>query len=159
MSNSEPLPFGGLLLRYRAAARVTQEQLASRACLSPDTIAALERGRRKAPHAGTVACLADALGLEEQERAQLVAAAHGTGYTGTTRAIGRRRAVAVEEPGGDAASAAREAARARHRPSWRLTGQPTRALPRYITHPSSSLPRCYECANGGCGRHAARLCW
>jgi hypothetical protein len=37
--------------------------------------------------------------------------------------------------------------------------QTTLAVPRYITHLSSPPPCCHECANGGCGCHAARLCW
>ena len=42
MSTREPTPFATLLLRYRAAAHLTQEQLAARAGLSSDAIAALE---------------------------------------------------------------------------------------------------------------------
>src|SRR5258706_11263063 len=74
MSTREPTPFATLLLRYRAAAHLTQEQLGARAGLSSDTIAALERGKRRTPRAATVEQLAEALGLEAPERAHLAAA-------------------------------------------------------------------------------------
>jgi predicted ATPase/transcriptional regulator with XRE-family HTH domain len=47
---------------------LTQEQLAARAGISTDAIAALERGKRRAPRVATVKLLADALGLTESER-------------------------------------------------------------------------------------------
>jgi predicted ATPase/DNA-binding XRE family transcriptional regulator len=72
---NKPASFGELLRRYRAATHLTQEELAARASLSPDAIAALERGKRRTPRGATVELLADALGLEAQERAQFVAAA------------------------------------------------------------------------------------
>jgi predicted ATPase/DNA-binding XRE family transcriptional regulator len=55
--------FGALLRRWRVAAGLSQEALAERAGLSSDAVAALERGRRRAPRRGTVALLADALGV------------------------------------------------------------------------------------------------
>jgi non-specific serine/threonine protein kinase len=67
--------FGALLLRYRTAAGLTQEQLAARAGLSPDAIAALERGKRHTPRASTLELLVTALGLNEDERAKLQNAA------------------------------------------------------------------------------------
>jgi predicted ATPase/DNA-binding XRE family transcriptional regulator len=76
MTNADPGPFGALLLRLRAAAGLTQEQLAARAGLSPKAIAALERGKRRSPRAATVELLANALGLEAPARAQFIAAAH-----------------------------------------------------------------------------------
>src|SRR5262249_29220224 len=82
MATTEPAPFGALLLRFRAAAGFTQEQLAARAGLSPNAVAALERGRRRTPRATTVELLAAALGLEAPAREQLVAAARGTGRIG-----------------------------------------------------------------------------
>jgi predicted ATPase/DNA-binding CsgD family transcriptional regulator/transcriptional regulator with XRE-family HTH domain len=72
---NKPAAFGAVLRRYRAATHLTQEQLAARAGLSPDAIAALERGKRRTPRGATVELLADALGLEAQERAQFVVAA------------------------------------------------------------------------------------
>ncbi len=68
-------PFGAQLLRWREAAGLSQEELATRAGLSPKTIAGLERGRRHAPRSATVERLATALGLAAMERAQLVLAA------------------------------------------------------------------------------------
>ncbi len=73
-SDGHPPTFGALLLRWRAAAGLTQEELAARIGLSPEAIAALERGRRRTPRGVTVELLADALGLEAQERAQLFVA-------------------------------------------------------------------------------------
>ncbi|MEU8223200.1 tetratricopeptide repeat protein [Kribbella sp. NPDC048915] len=67
--------FGGLLRRHRRIAGLSQEKLAELAGLSVDAIAALERGRRRAPRAQTVRLLADALGLAESDRSLLAAAA------------------------------------------------------------------------------------
>jgi predicted ATPase/DNA-binding XRE family transcriptional regulator len=67
--------FGALLRRYRLSANFSQQALAERANLSVDAIAALERGRRRAPRPDTVALLAEALDLAAAERAALIAAA------------------------------------------------------------------------------------
>jgi predicted ATPase/DNA-binding CsgD family transcriptional regulator/DNA-binding XRE family transcriptional regulator len=67
--------FGARLRRLREAAGLTQEALAERAGLSPNAIGALERGGRRHPHPGTVHALAQALGLSQEERAALLAAA------------------------------------------------------------------------------------
>jgi transcriptional regulator with XRE-family HTH domain len=53
---------------------MTQEQLAARAGLSPDAIAALERGKRHTPRATTVELLITALGLDDAAQAQFRAA-------------------------------------------------------------------------------------
>ena len=53
---------------------MTQEELASRAGLSPNAIGSLERGQRQRPHPHTVRALADAMQLPEERRASLVAA-------------------------------------------------------------------------------------
>ena len=71
----EPVPFGTLLLRLRAAAGLTQEQLAARAGLSPNAISALESGKRHTPRFATVELLAAALALDGQQRNELLAAA------------------------------------------------------------------------------------
>ncbi len=68
---------GDLLRRFRVAAGLTQEALAERARVSPDTIAALEQGRRRAPRLSTVTEIANALGLGPSERAALANAAAG----------------------------------------------------------------------------------
>ena len=64
--------FGERLRRLREAAGLTQEQLAERAGLSSNAIAALESGRRQRPYSSTMQALSDALGLSEEERTQLV---------------------------------------------------------------------------------------
>jgi predicted ATPase/DNA-binding XRE family transcriptional regulator len=71
------VPFGALLLRYRTAAGLTQMQLAERAGLSHEAVAALERGRRRIPRASTVHLLAHALGLDADTRVRLLMAARG----------------------------------------------------------------------------------
>lgn len=70
--------FGGLLRRCRLVAGYSQQDLAERAGLSVDAVAALERGRRRSPRAFTVRALADALALDETGRRALVDAASGT---------------------------------------------------------------------------------
>ena len=65
------LTFSQLLRRYRAAAGLTQEELAERAGLSGRGVADLERGVRVAPYLRTVRRLADALGLSEERTAFL----------------------------------------------------------------------------------------
>ena len=68
-------PFGVVLRRLRDTAGLTQEELAEAAGLSGKAIGALERGERRRPHPHTVRSLAKALGLSEEERAPLLAAA------------------------------------------------------------------------------------
>ena len=113
MSSAQPPSFGALLRRRRAAAGLTQAQLAAQAGLSPATVAALERGRRRAPRDATVGLLVDALGLDERARARFVAAAQDAAEP---RATERRRGAAGDAPG---------AAAGRWRGSWQLSGQPT----------------------------------
>jgi predicted ATPase/DNA-binding XRE family transcriptional regulator len=71
-----PGPFGILLQQYRAAAGLSQEELAARASLSRRGISDLERGERRLPHPATVRRLAEALNLDEVERASLLASIH-----------------------------------------------------------------------------------
>ncbi len=66
------IPFGEYLRRLREERGLTQEQLAERAGLSSNAIAALESGRRQRPYPSTMQALSDALGLSEGERTQLV---------------------------------------------------------------------------------------
>ena len=69
--------FGALLRRYRLAARLSQAALAERARMSPNGIGALERGYRRYPLRQTVAFLAKALALSDEERRAFeVAASH-----------------------------------------------------------------------------------
>jgi transcriptional regulator with XRE-family HTH domain/tetratricopeptide (TPR) repeat protein len=75
---AEPeLGFAGLLRQLRAEARLTQEELAEAASLSPQAVGALERGIHRTAHKDTAVLLADALGLPEQVRILFVAAARG----------------------------------------------------------------------------------
>jgi predicted ATPase/transcriptional regulator with XRE-family HTH domain len=72
---SRSSPFGLLLLRYRLAAKLSQEALAERARLSVDAISALERGTRRSPQRETVALLAGALQLNDEQGRAFAAAA------------------------------------------------------------------------------------
>jgi len=67
--------FGPRLRQLRQAAGLTQEQLAERAGVSAQAVAALETGRRRHPYPHTVRALAAALGLSGAERTGLAAAA------------------------------------------------------------------------------------
>jgi transcriptional regulator with XRE-family HTH domain/tetratricopeptide (TPR) repeat protein len=67
--------FGALLREHRRNAGLTQEQLAARASISSQAIGALERGTRRFPHQYTVTRLADALGLDGEQRAAFTTAA------------------------------------------------------------------------------------
>jgi tetratricopeptide (TPR) repeat protein/transcriptional regulator with XRE-family HTH domain len=68
--------FGFLLRRYRAAANLTQEELAERSGMSVQAIGALERGDRRSPRPTTVEYLAGALSLDSEQKQAFVAAAH-----------------------------------------------------------------------------------
>ncbi len=79
-SPMSPLPttsltFADLLRQHRAAAGLTQEELAERAQLSVDAVSTLERGTRRSPRKETVALLAAALALAPEERAAFALAA------------------------------------------------------------------------------------
>jgi DNA-binding XRE family transcriptional regulator len=74
-----PGQVGDLLRGYRAAARLTQEELAALTGLSLDAVGALERGLRRAPRRSTVLALADALQLDRRQREALLRAFHDDG--------------------------------------------------------------------------------
>jgi class 3 adenylate cyclase/tetratricopeptide (TPR) repeat protein len=74
LGDDEPPSFATLLRRYRAAARLTQEELAERAGLSARAITDLERGVRRSPYPDTVNRLAQALQLGATEREALLRA-------------------------------------------------------------------------------------
>ena len=71
------LSFAGLLRQLRAEARLTQEELADAAALSPRSISDLERGINRTARKDTAQLLADALGLAGPVRELFVAAARG----------------------------------------------------------------------------------
>ena len=77
-SVAEPLlSFAGLLRQFRTEARLTQEELADAAGLSPRSVSDLERGINRTARKDTAVLLADALSLTGQVRVLFVAAARG----------------------------------------------------------------------------------
>jgi len=72
-----PGTFADLLRKLRTEARLTQEELAEAAGLSPRSVSDLERGIAVTPHRDTVRLLADALQLIGPARAQFEAVARG----------------------------------------------------------------------------------
>jgi len=87
----QPAPeFAGLLRKLRTEARLTQEDLAEAAGLSPRSISDLERGVNRTAHKETARLLADALHLIGPARAEFEAVARGRlpGGAGTGGAIG-----------------------------------------------------------------------
>ena len=77
MVEQSVLGFAGLLRQLRAEARLTQEELADAAGLSPRSVSDLERGINRTARKDTAELLARALGLAEPARAVFVAAARG----------------------------------------------------------------------------------
>ena len=71
------LSFAGLLRQFRAEARLTQEELADDAGLSPRSVSDLERGINRTARKETALLLAEALGLDGRVRELFVAAARG----------------------------------------------------------------------------------
>jgi predicted ATPase/DNA-binding XRE family transcriptional regulator len=74
-TGSDAGSFSLLLRQTRVAAALSQEELAERAGLSARGVSDLERGLRRAPRLETVRMLADALGMNDAERAALLVAA------------------------------------------------------------------------------------
>jgi len=77
VADQPALSFAGLLRQLRAEARLTQEELAEAAGVSPRSVSDLERGINQTARKDTAQLLADALGLAEPVRALFVAAARG----------------------------------------------------------------------------------
>ncbi|HEX6818167.1 MAG TPA: tetratricopeptide repeat protein [Ktedonobacterales bacterium] len=71
MDATVPLSFGELLTRYRAAAHLTQAELAERAQLSERAVRKLERGESHVPRADTLHLLIDALALSPEQEQRL----------------------------------------------------------------------------------------
>jgi transcriptional regulator with XRE-family HTH domain len=71
--------FAGLLRQLRAEARLTQEELAEAAGLSPRSVSDLERGINRTARKETAELLAGALGLPATAAELFVAAARGRG--------------------------------------------------------------------------------
>ena len=72
MATSEGVSFGARLRQLREAAGLSQEELAHRAGLTPNAVGTLERGERRRPYPNTVRALAEALDLDDAERAKLI---------------------------------------------------------------------------------------
>jgi tetratricopeptide (TPR) repeat protein/transcriptional regulator with XRE-family HTH domain len=71
------LSFAGLLRQLRAEAKLTQEELAEAAGVSPRSVSDLERGINRTAHKDTALLLAGALSLDGPVRQVFVAAARG----------------------------------------------------------------------------------
>jgi DNA-binding SARP family transcriptional activator/DNA-binding XRE family transcriptional regulator len=73
-THSEPgSRFGGLIQAHRRQAGLTQQELAAKAGLSVGALRDIEQSRRR-PRSSSLAALADALGLDPERRASLLAA-------------------------------------------------------------------------------------
>lgn len=77
MAGGAGLDFAGLLRQLRAAAWLTQEELAEAAGISTRAVSDLERGVNRTAHKDTARLLADALGLDGAAEDLFVAAARG----------------------------------------------------------------------------------
>ena len=77
MAEQPALSFAGLLRQLRNEVRLTQEELAEAAGLSPRSVSDLERGVNRTAHKDTALLLAGALGLPDPVRELFVAAARG----------------------------------------------------------------------------------
>ena len=82
MTEQPGLDFAGLLRQLRGEARLTQEELAEVAGLSPRSVSDLERGIHRTARKDTAGLLADALGLAGAARELFVAAARGRAEAG-----------------------------------------------------------------------------
>jgi transcriptional regulator with XRE-family HTH domain len=96
------LTFAGLLRQLRAEARLTQEELAEAAGVSPRSVSDLERGINRTARKDTAVLLAGALGLPGTVAGLFVAAARGRGDAHDV--VAARRGTA---PGAFAAAATR----------------------------------------------------
>jgi transcriptional regulator with XRE-family HTH domain len=77
VTEQSALSFAGLLRRLRAEAKLTQEELAAAAGVSPRSVSNLERGVNRTAHKDTAVLLARALGLTGPTAELFVAAARG----------------------------------------------------------------------------------
>ena len=77
MTGQPALDFGGLLRELRVKAKLTQEDLAEAAGVSPRTVSDIERGVSRKSHKDTARLLADALHLIGPNRARFEAVARG----------------------------------------------------------------------------------
>ena len=99
MAEQPALGFAGLLRQLRAEARLTQEELAEAAGLSPRSVSDLERGINRTARKDTAELLAGALGLAEPVRPLFVAAARGRAPAADVLAAVRGEADPAQRPG------------------------------------------------------------
>ncbi len=95
MAEQPVLGFAGLLRQLRVEARLTQEELAQAAGLSPRSVSDLERGINRTARKDTAVLLAGALGLAEPMVALFVAAARGRAPVAEVHAAMRAEAAAA----------------------------------------------------------------
>ena len=77
MTEQPSLSFAGLVRQLRKEVKLTQEELAEAAGLSPRAVSDLERGINRTAHKNTAVQLATALGLADPVSVVFVAAARG----------------------------------------------------------------------------------
>ena len=97
MAEQSVLEFAGLLRQLRAEAKLTQEELAEAAGLSPRSVSDLERRINRTARKDTAELLAGALGLAGPVRAVFVAAARGRVPAAEVLAAVRGAASAVSD--------------------------------------------------------------
>ncbi len=95
MAEQPVLGFAGLLRQLRVEARLTQEELAEAAGLSPRSVSDLERGINRTARKDTAVLLAGALGLAEPLVALFMAAARGRAPVAEVLAAMRAEAAAA----------------------------------------------------------------
>ena len=103
MAEQPGLGFAGLLRQLRAEAKLTQEELAEAAGLSPRSVSDLERGINRTARKDTALLLAGALGLNGPSRELFVAVARGRAPAAELLAAARQVAPGVSAtaaPGG-----------------------------------------------------------
>ena len=105
MEQSEPSAFGILLRRHRMAVWQTQEQLSEKAGVSARTISDIERGIARRPQTHTALQLADALGLEGEDRRWFLNAARGRQIPQPARDAGGNQETEPAGAGSTSASA------------------------------------------------------
>jgi len=99
MTGQAALSFGGMLRQLRTEARLTQEELAEAAKVSPRSVSDLERGINRTARKDTAELLANALGLDGTVRELFVAAARGRASAAEVLAAMRGEASAAASAG------------------------------------------------------------
>ncbi len=87
MTGPGPSSFGELLRGWRERALLTQEELGKRAGVDPRTLRRWESGESSRPHGSSLRQVADTLGLDDAESAELAAAARGVARAAVTATV------------------------------------------------------------------------